>query len=43
MQDMINWTERATQMEMDLTSDPEALREYLEAMTRIIMRLAEIS
>jgi len=39
---LIEWTEQAAEIELDLVNDPAALTAYLETMSRILQRLAEV-
>jgi hypothetical protein len=39
---LIEWTEQAAEIELDLINDPAALTAYLETMSRILQRLAEV-
>ena len=41
MQRLTEWAERSDEIEIDLANDPEALREYLAALSRISMKLSE--
>ena len=42
MIELAEWAEMAEQIEVDLANDPNALREYLETLSRIILRLSEV-
>jgi len=42
MIELAEWAEMAEQVEVDLANDPNALKEYLETLTRIILKLSEV-
>jgi len=42
LEKMGDWAERAEEIEEDLANNPEALKDYLETLSRIIQRLSEI-
>jgi len=39
MEKLVEWSEKADQIEIDLANDPGALKEYLETLTRILLKL----
>lgn len=40
--EMVEWSEKADEVEMDLEDDPDALTEYLETLSRISQKLSQI-
>ena len=42
MVELAEWAEMAEQIEVDLANDPNALREYMETLSRIIIKLSEV-
>ena len=42
MDEYIEWAEKAENVEVELANSPEALKEYMETLTRIIGKLASI-
>jgi len=43
MQKLVEWSEKADQVEIDLANDPNAMKEYLETLSRIILKLSGVS
>jgi len=42
MVELAEWAEMAEQVEVDLENDPDALKDYLETLSRIILKLSEV-
>ena len=42
MAKLVEWAEKAEEIEVDLANDPEALREYLATLSRIILKLSQV-
>jgi len=42
MIELAEWAEMAEEIEVDLANDPTALKEYLETLSRIILKLSEV-
>ena len=42
MIELAEWAEMAEQVEVDLANDPNALREYMETLSRILLKLSEV-